>query len=55
METASTSVSFTDQRERLLKLQEALEEAYPSHYTKNQYHITVRKLNASNVNRTFQA
>jgi hypothetical protein len=34
METASThqSVSYTDQRERLLKLQDALEEAYPSHY-----------------------
>ena len=35
-------VSFTDQRERLSKLQEALEEAYPSHYSRSQYAITVR-------------
>ena len=34
-------ISFTDQRERLSKLQEALEEAYPSHYTRSQHTITV--------------
>jgi hypothetical protein len=35
---------FEIERERLNKLQEALEEAYPSTYIRNLYHVVVRSI-----------